>query len=53
MIFTSITFEYENHLEVFDYEIDQNLRIPFLLLDIEQNFIFHIFDAEVFLSIII
>ena len=37
----------ENHLEVFDYEIDENLKIPYLLLDVEQKFIFHIFDAEV------
>jgi hypothetical protein len=37
----------ENHIEVFDYEIDENLNIPYLLLNIEQYFIFHILDAEV------
>lgn len=37
----------ENHIEVFNCEIDENLNIPYLLLNIEQNFIFHILDAEV------
>ena len=38
----------ENHLEVFDFKIDHSLNISFLVLDFEQTFIFHIFDAEVF-----
>ena len=37
----------ENHLEVFDYDIDMELKIPYLVLDVEQTFLFHILDSEV------
>jgi hypothetical protein len=37
----------ENHIEVFDFEIDRKSNIPYLLLSVEQSFLFHILDAEV------